>query len=89
MSSSLLTGVAHNELARKHLQAMPEAVFLVDVESPAILASKTQAALMTGPPRAEFLNQLPQSTRSKPFLNRKTEIDKYAHESVSRIIGRR
>ncbi len=49
MSSSPLTGVAQNELARKHLQAMPEAVFVVGVESPAILASTAQAALMTGP----------------------------------------
>lgn len=48
-ASSPLTGVAQNKLARKHLQAMPEAVFLVDVESPAILATNAQAALMTGP----------------------------------------
>jgi hypothetical protein len=57
-SSSPLTGVAQNELARKHLQAMSEAVFPVDVKSPAILASKTQTALMTAPPSCRVLESI-------------------------------
>ena len=56
-SSSPLTGVAQNELAWQLLQAMPEAVFLVDADSLTILATNAQAERLTGRPSAELLDQ--------------------------------
>lgn len=56
-SSSPLTEVAQNELAWQLLQAMPEAVFLVDADSLAILATNAKAELLTGRPSAELLDQ--------------------------------
>lgn len=56
-SSSPLTGVAQNELAWQLLQAMPEAVFLVDADSLTILATNAKAERLTGRPSAELLDQ--------------------------------
>ena len=56
-SSSPPTGVAHNELAQQLLQAMPEAVFLVDVESLAILATNSHAERLTGRRSAQLVDQ--------------------------------
>jgi PAS domain S-box-containing protein len=56
-SSSPLTGVAHNELAQQLLQAMPEAILLVDAESLAIFATNAHAERLTGRRSAELVDQ--------------------------------
>lgn len=56
-SSSPPTGVAHNELAQQLLQAMSEAVLLVDAESLTILATNPEAERLTGRRSAELVDQ--------------------------------
>jgi PAS domain S-box-containing protein len=56
-SSSHVTGVAQNDLARQLLQAMPDAVLLVDIESLVILAANQLAEKLTGEPGDKLVNQ--------------------------------
>jgi two-component system sensor kinase FixL len=54
-SSTPLTGAAHNELASQLLQAMPEAVFLVDPESLSILDTNSAAERLTDRSRRDLI----------------------------------
>jgi PAS domain S-box-containing protein len=56
-SSPHVTVVAQNDFARQLLQAMPEAVILVDPDSMAILATNAGAERLTGRCSADLLNQ--------------------------------